>query len=93
MFFLSLPLKRCSFFGLKSVFIRLGPSLWPFPLSVRLRGCGLVGAVWATGSGGGERGGGEAGEGGKTGGKTRLFRGRLGRIALWLDAASHFFFC
>lgn len=36
--------------------------------------------------------GGEAGEGGKTGGKTRLFRGRLGPIALWLDAASHFFF-
>ena len=42
---------------------------------------------------GNRRGEGGAGEGGKTGGKIRLFRGGLGHIALWLDAASHFSFC
>ena len=55
--FLSLPLKRGSFCSLKSVFIRLGSSLWTFPLNVQLHGCGLGGAVWET----------AAAEGGKIG--------------------------
>ena len=64
-------------------FHKAGPIPLPLPLSVWLRVCvgRWVFVVWKRK---------EVKEQGKIAGEARLFRGRLGYIALWLDAALHF---